>query len=405
MIPTRERSDTLMATLKTCVNQDYENLEIVVSDNFSKDDTRAVVESLSDKRIRYTNTQKRVGMSQNWQHAFSLVTGDFVMYLGDDDGLLPGAITRIADYLASGAWDAFCWKPATYYWGNAAVAANRFKLVVPWATARPVERNGSMVLRDVLRRRSPYYELPIPYVRSVVRADILRNFEARTGALLWSRIPDVFLGVVVAHHVSRYGYSAEPYSIGGISQHSTGASSLNPTATRQSEQTFLSEDNLPFHPELEYAPLTHLVLWESVLQMRDRSAVSDHIWSGTTEEDHLIGCVEEASRLPTSRYYLCMEVLAKIASRKKLQHALERARARFPNKEEIERTEFQGYNIRHRQLVFDCTHTSDRTIFGASQLCIALLEMRDSNLFSLARGALITTNMRLLAQKIRRLAF
>ncbi|PYY07430.1 MAG: glycosyltransferase family 2 protein, partial [Acidobacteria bacterium] len=79
VIPTRERSDTLAATLKTCVGQNYKNLEIIVSDNYSQDNTRGVVESFSDNRIRYTNTLKRVGMSQNWEHAFSLVTGDFVM--------------------------------------------------------------------------------------------------------------------------------------------------------------------------------------------------------------------------------------------------------------------------------------------------------------------------------------
>src|SRR5205807_10632821 len=96
LIPTRERSDTLAATLKTCVNQSYANLEIIVSDNFSQDNTRDVVESFPDKRIRYTNTGKRISMSQNWGHAFSLASGEFVMYPGGDHGLLPVAISRSA---------------------------------------------------------------------------------------------------------------------------------------------------------------------------------------------------------------------------------------------------------------------------------------------------------------------
>ena len=56
IIPTRERSDTLQSSLKTCVGQDYDNLEIIVSDNFSTDNTREVVESFDDPRIRYINT-------------------------------------------------------------------------------------------------------------------------------------------------------------------------------------------------------------------------------------------------------------------------------------------------------------------------------------------------------------
>ncbi len=69
IIPTRERADTLYYSLKTCVTQDYDDLEILVSDNFSQDNTREVVESFKDPRIRYINTGKRVSMSDNWEFA------------------------------------------------------------------------------------------------------------------------------------------------------------------------------------------------------------------------------------------------------------------------------------------------------------------------------------------------
>ena len=48
IIPTRERSDTLQHALHTCVIQDYDNLEILISDNLSQDHTREVVESYKD---------------------------------------------------------------------------------------------------------------------------------------------------------------------------------------------------------------------------------------------------------------------------------------------------------------------------------------------------------------------
>ena len=403
VIPTRERSDTLAATLKTCVGQNYKNLEIIVSDNYSQDNTRGVVESFSDNRIRYTNTLKRVGMSQNWEHAFSLVTGDFVMFLGDDDGLLPGAISRIAEILTRVEWNVFAWKPATYYWGQSAIAANRFKLVIPWGKTEPVERAGLKILRDVLKRRQPYFELPMPYIRSFVRTQILHKLKARAGRLFCSRIPDVFLGVAVANQAGDYGFSFEPYSIGGVSQHSTGASSLDPAATRKPEELFLSEDNLDFHPELEYAPLTELVLWESVLQVRDHFGMPHEILSCLDESERLVWCVRQASRLPAQRYALCMGILAQIARKKNLQREFEGARIRFLNKEQSERVEVNGYNIRHHQLVFDCSHIADRTVFGASQLCTNLIEARNSNLFNLSNSALIATNIRLLSQKVRRL--
>ena len=48
VIPTRERYDMLEYALRTCVMQDYDNLDIIVSDNFSQDRTREVVESFKD---------------------------------------------------------------------------------------------------------------------------------------------------------------------------------------------------------------------------------------------------------------------------------------------------------------------------------------------------------------------
>jgi glycosyltransferase involved in cell wall biosynthesis len=43
LVPTRERAYTLHETLKTCVAQDHDRLEIIVSDNFSRDNTREIV--------------------------------------------------------------------------------------------------------------------------------------------------------------------------------------------------------------------------------------------------------------------------------------------------------------------------------------------------------------------------
>ncbi|MFC2016527.1 glycosyltransferase family A protein [Chloroflexota bacterium] len=45
VIPTRERYDTLGHALHTCVIQNYDNLEIIVSDNFRQDHTPEIVES------------------------------------------------------------------------------------------------------------------------------------------------------------------------------------------------------------------------------------------------------------------------------------------------------------------------------------------------------------------------
>jgi len=71
--PTRERSDVLEKSLITVTSQDYGNLEVIVSDNYSCDDTEDVVRSTNDARVKYINTGKRVSMSHNWSLRFLML--------------------------------------------------------------------------------------------------------------------------------------------------------------------------------------------------------------------------------------------------------------------------------------------------------------------------------------------
>ena len=104
VIPTRNRAQTLLSCLRTCSAQRYANFTILVSDNASTDNTRAVVEAAGDSRIRYFNTGYFVSMSDNWEFALSHVAEGYVTFIGDDDGLLPDAIADLARLLeGSGA--------------------------------------------------------------------------------------------------------------------------------------------------------------------------------------------------------------------------------------------------------------------------------------------------------------
>ena len=87
IIPTRERCDVLEKSLQTVTSQDYENLDIIVSDNFSSDGTEDLVRSIDDKRVRYLNTGQRISMSHNWEFALSHVSDGWVTMIGDNDGL------------------------------------------------------------------------------------------------------------------------------------------------------------------------------------------------------------------------------------------------------------------------------------------------------------------------------
>src|SRR5687767_2195524 len=91
VIPTRERVETLRSTLRTALNQESQRIEVLVSDNASTDGTAEFVASIRDPRLRYVNPGQRVSMSDNWDFALRSARGEYVVIIGDDDAVVPGA--------------------------------------------------------------------------------------------------------------------------------------------------------------------------------------------------------------------------------------------------------------------------------------------------------------------------
>ncbi len=88
IIPTYNRASDLQFALYCILRQDFLNFEIIVSDNCSTDNTKVIVESYKDKRIRYFRNKKNIGVILNLRKAITYARGDYVFFHGDDDFLL-----------------------------------------------------------------------------------------------------------------------------------------------------------------------------------------------------------------------------------------------------------------------------------------------------------------------------
>ena len=131
IIPTRERCETLRSALKTVCSQDFTDAEFIVSDNVSEDDTAAIVAGFNDPRVRYIRTPKRLSMTGNFSFALSHARGTYVTILGDDDGLIPGALSVLAQWARATGADAISWQEATYYWPTHSLPERRGRLQIP----------------------------------------------------------------------------------------------------------------------------------------------------------------------------------------------------------------------------------------------------------------------------------
>lgn len=95
LLPTRNRLDLLKYAIETVRRQDYDNWEVIVSDNFSEEDVAGYIQSLNEPRIKYFRTESFVPVTDNWNNALEKSEGDYVIMLGDDDCLMKGYFTEI----------------------------------------------------------------------------------------------------------------------------------------------------------------------------------------------------------------------------------------------------------------------------------------------------------------------
>lgn len=163
IVPTRNRSGTLVHCLRTILRQDYPYFRVIVSDNCSADDTRDVVGALHDERVKYINTGRALSMKENWEYALQHVENGWVGFVGDDDGLMPGALRRVAEVIAKTGLQAVTSSWCRYTWPSDALR-HASQLILPIGGDFEI-RDSSRWLERVMSGVWRYGELPYVYGR------------------------------------------------------------------------------------------------------------------------------------------------------------------------------------------------------------------------------------------------
>lgn len=109
-IPVYNGAKTLASTIEAAINQDYGNLEIIISDNCSTDETQTIAESYQSKdpRIKYVRQEKNFGMTANFSKVFEYSTGEFFMWAAHDDRHAPTFISSCLPYLLKDSEAGLC---------------------------------------------------------------------------------------------------------------------------------------------------------------------------------------------------------------------------------------------------------------------------------------------------------
>jgi glycosyltransferase involved in cell wall biosynthesis len=271
IIPTCDRPQLLQHTLKAALAVSHASFEVVVSDNYSTAETQDVVARFKDDRVRYVRTPRRLHMPDNWQFGFDHSRGDYSIILGDDDGIVPMALTKLEQVFRTTGAELATWRNFGYYHPDWPSAMRNTVMV------GHVTRNLSLIAADYMLRQANILEHPALFEfphgsRFCFARHLAKRVTERCGRVFDVPYPDFTSSLYMLAELknAHYAYYDGPVTFTTYSYNSNSAVVLSRRKrnTRRAEAFYREFDR----PLYEFAPLKSHLVWnghaDCVLRMQ-----------------------------------------------------------------------------------------------------------------------------------------
>ncbi|KKS31966.1 MAG: Glycosyl transferase, group 2 family [candidate division WWE3 bacterium GW2011_GWF1_42_14] len=137
LIPTYKGSTVIRETLESILNQTYQDFEIIISEDCSRDGIKDVIDSYGDGRIKYFENSTNVGYPTNLEFARAHATGKYLYLVGQDDLVAKDALKNTLNAFELSPDIGAVTRP--YYWFN----SNEFR---PVRKKKTLEKGQDTVL-------------------------------------------------------------------------------------------------------------------------------------------------------------------------------------------------------------------------------------------------------------------
>lgn len=121
IIPMYNAERYILRTITSVLNQTYKNMEIIILDNCSVDDSFKIVSSISDSRIRLIRNKTNIGLNGSLNKGITLSKGKYIKFLCADDELEPKCLEKM------------------YLW------AIEKKIAIEYSNCRFIDENDNMI--------------------------------------------------------------------------------------------------------------------------------------------------------------------------------------------------------------------------------------------------------------------
>jgi hypothetical protein len=223
VIPTRNRAHLLKVALRSALRQTWQDLEILVSDNYcGNEETRKVYESFPDPRLRYVRTDRLLAMPDSWEFALSHAKGEYVTILSDDSYFLPYAIERGMAAVREYKLDLAAWNICTYYspdWFEPHLRNHLFVADPPYNT---LVLSSQDVLRELFDLQLHLATHMPRFLNSICHQRLATRVLQRQGRMFIPPCPDYSAAAGLLLNTDKYVFVGWPLGINGATPQSIG---------------------------------------------------------------------------------------------------------------------------------------------------------------------------------------
>jgi len=226
VIPTRNRIPYCISTIESILNNSDSRLELVIHDNSDSCELESYVTSkIMDSRLRYRYTSEPLSTIDNFNAGMDLSTGEYVCFIGDDDGINP-EILIVAEWARRNGIDVVSPRlKATYLWPGIDIPSTLFTNVVDGTltiypfNCKIVQPNLEKEVRRFMKGGGlNYLDFNFPKVyHGLVKRECMETVKRVTGGYFGGLSADIFSSMAIFCSTSSIIVIDYPLTIAGSS--------------------------------------------------------------------------------------------------------------------------------------------------------------------------------------------
>ena len=227
VIPTKNRYDYLKVLVPKLMSWDSNEFEVVVQDNSDNNAQGLELEKkfANDTRFKYFYNKHHLDIEQNSAAAIDNSNGEYVCYLGDDDGIIYHAID-VVRWMKNNDADSLNCNHGSFCWGDFRTK-NRSKkaslagmLLFKKSTGNFEVLDTQKLLIELLENGALVMNRITKVYHGIIKRDLLNTVKTKTGSYFPGPVPDMTNAVSLSLYSKKHVFLDYPLIIAGAAGNS-----------------------------------------------------------------------------------------------------------------------------------------------------------------------------------------